>query len=86
MLAAGLDHTNAFGMAWWIWVLAATCGWFGVSVAIGGLWAALHRHAPITHERTRLLLRAPIGSSRLSRTADPQDRQKCRHGALSRTT
>jgi hypothetical protein len=33
------------GMAWWIWALAATNAWFGVSVAIGELWAALHRSA-----------------------------------------
>ena len=37
-------------------------------------------------ERTRLFLRAPIGSSRLSRAADAQDRQNYRHGALGRTT
>jgi hypothetical protein len=37
-------------------------------------------------ERARLFPRAPIGSSRLSRAAGPQDRQKCRHGALGRTT
>jgi hypothetical protein len=43
MLATGLARTNAVGMAWWIWALAATGGWFGISVAIGGLWAALHR-------------------------------------------
>jgi hypothetical protein len=43
MLAAGLDRAEAVGMAWWLWVIAATGGWFGVSVAIGGLWAALHR-------------------------------------------
>jgi hypothetical protein len=42
-LPVALDRTNAAGMAWWIWVLAATGGWFGISVAIGGLWAALHR-------------------------------------------
>jgi hypothetical protein len=54
-LPAALDRTNAAGMAWWIWALAATGGWFGISVAIGGLWAALHRspHADMLQGQTR---------------------------------
>jgi hypothetical protein len=43
MLAAGPDRTNAAGMAWWLWVLAVTGGWFWLSVAVAGVWAALHR-------------------------------------------
>jgi hypothetical protein len=33
----------AVAMTWWIWVLAVAVSWFGVSIAVVGLWAALHR-------------------------------------------